>query len=143
MDSTFPVDRSDPNSEPAVGDFTICAKCGVSAKFGYGYQLEKLTEAEWSEFLFSYHRNNGDLPGADQSPTVNMILIVPTALHDAINSKLDAALAECPGTQLDDREALYAQLLEYFDEHGVVPEFRLVKIIVDPPHSQPPTIPSK
>lgn len=51
-------------------------------------------------------------------------VIVPNALADEINRKLDAAIAEVPGAAKD-REALYSSLLAYFDEHGVVPDFSL------------------
>jgi hypothetical protein len=52
------------------------------------------------------------------------LVIVPNALHDAINKRLDAAIAECPDAAID-REALYAQLVAYFDEHGCIPDFRV------------------
>ena len=51
-------------------------------------------------------------------------LIVPDALHDAINQRLDAAIAQCPDAAKD-REHLYRQLLEAFNEHGVIPEFTI------------------
>jgi hypothetical protein len=54
------------------------------------------------------------------------MVIVPDALAAAINVKLDAAIAACPDAEKD-RDALYGQLLAYFDEHGTVPEFSLVK----------------
>jgi hypothetical protein len=55
-----------------------------------------------------------------------MLVIVPNSLRDAINAKLDAAIAEVPDAEKD-REILYGQLLDYFDEHGVVPDFSLAK----------------
>ena len=55
-----------------------------------------------------------------------MLVIVPDSLRDAINKKLDAALAECPDAEKD-REHLYGQLLDYFNEHGVIPDFTLGK----------------
>ena len=54
------------------------------------------------------------------------IMIVPNVLRDLINAKLDAAFAACPDAERD-REILYKQLLEYFDEHGTVPDFTLFK----------------
>ena len=51
-------------------------------------------------------------------------VIVPNELRDAINVKLDAAIAACPDA-VKDRDALYHQLLAYFDEHGEIPEFSL------------------
>jgi hypothetical protein len=53
-----------------------------------------------------------------------MVLIIPNYVADAINAKLDIALAECPEA-VGDRDALYHQLLGYFDEHGVIPNFSL------------------
>jgi len=55
------------------------------------------------------------------------MVIVPNSLRDAINAKLDAALASCPDA-VKDRDALYSQLLDYFDEHGEVPDFTLDRL---------------
>lgn len=52
------------------------------------------------------------------------VRIIPNDLADAISAKLDAAIAECPDAA-GDRDVLYNQLLDYFDEHGVVPDFSL------------------
>lgn len=54
------------------------------------------------------------------------MVIVPNLLADAINTKLDAAIAKYPDAQKD-REGLYQQVLNYFDEHGVIPDFDLVR----------------
>lgn len=54
------------------------------------------------------------------------LYIVPDALYDAIQKRLDAAIAECPEAEKD-REALYHQLLEAFNQYGSIPEFTLVK----------------
>jgi hypothetical protein len=54
------------------------------------------------------------------------LVIVPNELRDAINAKLDAAIATEPGAALD-RDELYSQLLAYFDEHGQLPEFVIAK----------------
>lgn len=55
-----------------------------------------------------------------------MFYIIPNSLRDAINAKLDAAFAERPDAE-QDREHLYSQLVAHFNEHGVVPDFSLVK----------------
>ena len=55
-----------------------------------------------------------------------MLVVVPDSLRNAINEKLDAAIAQCPDAEKD-REVLYSQLLAYFNEHGVVPDFTLAK----------------
>jgi hypothetical protein len=52
------------------------------------------------------------------------IVIVPNSLNAAINEKLDAAIAGCPGAEKD-REILYGQLLDYFNEYGVIPDFTI------------------
>lgn len=57
---------------------------------------------------------------------MSQMVIVPDTLSAAINAKLDAAIAECPGAA-PDRDALYHDLLAYFDEHGEVPDFTLGK----------------
>lgn len=54
------------------------------------------------------------------------MFIVPNSLRDAINARLDAALAEVPDAEKD-REHLYHALLMHFNEHGVIPEFSIVK----------------
>ena len=51
-------------------------------------------------------------------------VIVPNDLRDRIYAKLDAEIAKCPEAT-PDRDVLYCQLLAYFDEHGVIPEFSL------------------
>jgi hypothetical protein len=56
-----------------------------------------------------------------------MMLIVPTYIIDAINAKLDAALADVPDAAKD-REHLYSSLLTYFSEHGVIPDFSIAKV---------------
>jgi len=55
-----------------------------------------------------------------------MIVIVPNELRDALNEKLDAAFLEVPEAEKD-RDVLYHQLLSYFDEYGVIPNFKLQK----------------
>ena len=55
-------------------------------------------------------------------PTV----IVPNSLRDAIYAKLDEILKETP-EGIPDREFFYQQLLDYFYEHGVIPDFFLSK----------------
>ena len=54
------------------------------------------------------------------------IMVVPNILRDKINEALDCALADCPGAECE-RENLYSQLLSYFDEHGVIPDFSIVR----------------
>jgi len=54
-----------------------------------------------------------------------MLVIVPNDLRDAINVKLDAALADMPDAERD-RDALYQQILAHFNERGVIPDFSIV-----------------
>lgn len=54
------------------------------------------------------------------------IVIVPNFLRNAINEKLDTAITKCPDAKKD-REILYNQLLSYFNEHGELPEFEIIK----------------
>lgn len=51
-------------------------------------------------------------------------VIVPNGLRDAIYAKVDAAIVEAPDAA-PDREYFYGLLLDYYNEHGVVPEFTL------------------
>lgn len=53
-----------------------------------------------------------------------IVCIVPNSLRDQINEAIDCTLIECPGAECV-RDELYKQLLEYFDEHGVIPEFKI------------------
>lgn len=55
-----------------------------------------------------------------------MIVIVPNSLRDAINEKLDAAYLEVPEAAIE-REFHYHALLDYFNDYGELPEFRLEK----------------
>ncbi len=53
-------------------------------------------------------------------------VIVPDSLSNAINEKLDNAFL---GVQdaAKDRDYLYRELLSFYDEHGYLPDFSLVK----------------
>ncbi len=53
-----------------------------------------------------------------------MILIVPTYIHDAIHAAIDTAL---DGRILldEEREMIYSQLLDHFNDHGLIPQFTL------------------
>jgi hypothetical protein len=55
---------------------------------------------------------------------MSTIVLVPDALREAINAKLDAAIEEHPDAQKD-REILFSQLLAFSDEHGFIPDFSL------------------
>lgn len=52
--------------------------------------------------------------------------IVPNYLRDQIYEKLDAEIAKNPDAAKD-RDVLFGQLLAYFDQYGVIPEFTLAK----------------
>lgn len=54
------------------------------------------------------------------------LVIVPNHVRDAINDALDRKLVLWPEAA-GDREKLYQQLLAYFDEFGVVPDFAITK----------------
>ncbi len=54
-------------------------------------------------------------------------VIVPNELADAINAALDAAYAKNPEAAVD-REAHFSSLLDYFDEHGKLPEFSFERV---------------
>lgn len=53
-------------------------------------------------------------------------VIVPNSLRDEIYAKVDAAIAEVPDAA-PDRECFYSELLNYYNEHGVIPNFSLQK----------------
>jgi len=55
-----------------------------------------------------------------------MLRIVPNILRDRIDALLDAAYEIYPDAAID-REIHYQRLLDYFDEHGVIPDFQLAK----------------
>ncbi len=54
------------------------------------------------------------------------LVIVPNYVRDAINAKLDAAIAEEPEAAKE-RDQLYNTILAYFSEYGSLPEFTLKK----------------
>lgn len=64
---------------------------------------------------------------SEVSALMTEIYIVPNALSEAINKALNAAFEACPAAEKD-REHLYNQLLEHFNEHGEIPSFSLQKI---------------
>lgn len=53
-------------------------------------------------------------------------VIVPNYLRDAIYRKIDAELTKYPEAT-PDRECFYSQLLDYFNEHGEIPDFSIGK----------------
>jgi hypothetical protein len=55
-----------------------------------------------------------------------MIVIVPNCLRDAINKKLDDWYKIIPEAEKE-RDAHYQICLNYFDEHGEIPEFEIRK----------------
>lgn len=55
-----------------------------------------------------------------------MMLVVPNYLAAEINALLDAEIAKVPDAAKD-RDVLYSQILEYVNDHGVLPQFSLVK----------------
>ena len=55
-----------------------------------------------------------------------MMVIVPNYLAAELNARLDAEIAKAPDAAKD-REVLYAQLLAYVNDHGVIPDFSLGK----------------
>jgi len=48
IDSATAVDGS--GAQPSVGDFTICFRCRLPLRFGYDFQLERLTVPELVQF---------------------------------------------------------------------------------------------
>jgi hypothetical protein len=55
-----------------------------------------------------------------------MFYVVPNCIGDEIDRLLDAEIEKVPGAAKD-REVLRGQLIEYFADHGVIPEFSLAK----------------
>ena len=58
-----------------------------------------------------------------------MFVVVPNSLADLINNRIDAVIALVPDAA-NDRDHLYRQLLDYFNQHGRIPnseEITLVK----------------
>ena len=53
-------------------------------------------------------------------------MIVPNSLRDSIYEKVGAEIANAPDAA-PDREYFYCVLLDYFNEHGVIPDFSLEK----------------
>lgn len=62
-----------------------------------------------------------------------MFVIVPNSLSAEIYRRLDEEIAKAPDAAKD-RETLYGQLLAYFNEHGVIPDFSLVPTNPEPSH---------
>lgn len=58
-----------------------------------------------------------------------MPVVVPDHVDSAINEALDNAIEdlseETPKPTDEEREALYNQLLRYYDDHGTIPEFSI------------------
>ncbi len=52
------------------------------------------------------------------------LLIVPNHVRDAIEAAIDKELNGRP-LEAAEREDIYHDLLRYYDEHGVIPDFSL------------------
>lgn len=55
-----------------------------------------------------------------------MFYVLPNRIGDEIDRRLDAELAKVPAASKD-RDALRSELVEYFAEHGVIPDFSLAR----------------
>ena len=53
------------------------------------------------------------------------LFIVPDSLRNTLYKQIDAAIEKVPEAA-PERELFYEQLLSYFNENGVIPEFSLV-----------------
>ena len=56
-----------------------------------------------------------------------MMVIVPNFVDEAINKALDEKLRDAPEAARESRGHLYRGLLAYYNEHGALPEFEIVK----------------
>lgn len=54
-----------------------------------------------------------------------MFLIVPNHVSDAIDRALEKAFEAVPEA-VKEREQLYGKLLDYYNEHGAIPDFTIV-----------------
>ena len=54
-------------------------------------------------------------------------VIVPNELADEINRALDLAYAKNPEAAVD-RDAHFSSLLDYYDEHGKLPDFSFERV---------------
>lgn len=63
-------------------------------------------------------------------------VIVPNSISDAIYAKVDAAIANAPDAA-PDREYFYSVLLNYFNDHGEIPDFELKAKILSPSPQSP------
>lgn len=52
------------------------------------------------------------------------MFIVPNYVRDALQAAIDKALDGRP-IEADEREHVYCMILEYYSEHGVIPDFSL------------------
>lgn len=55
-----------------------------------------------------------------------MFYILPNYIGDEIDRLLDAQIEKVPGAAKD-RDVLRGQLIDYFADHGVIPDFSLAK----------------
>ena len=55
------------------------------------------------------------------------LVIVPDSLRHAIDAQLDAVLAAAPEAACA-RKEMFQVLLEYFDEHGCLPDLKDISI---------------
>lgn len=82
-----------------------------------------------STYTDSQQRELDQASGEEMDKRAVRTVIVPNYIHDVINAKLDDAFKQFSGAE-PDRDIFYQTLLNYFDEHGVIPEFsfNLIKV---------------
>jgi len=54
------------------------------------------------------------------------VYIVPNEVSEAINKKLNDAFREIEISS-DERQVHFDTLLEYFNDHGIIPDFKVTK----------------
>ena len=112
----------DRDRDTEAWEYKRCRDCLTAEKLA-----EALRKREMGDAVTDYKNlSDREIDGLEGNGESEMIVIVPNVISDAINKKLDAAIAACPDAEKD-REILYAELLDHYFKYGVVPDFRLEK----------------
>lgn len=56
------------------------------------------------------------------------VVIVLNQLRDSIYEKIDSQLENLPHLK-EKREEIYNQLLNYYDDHGIIPDFNIEPVV--------------
>ncbi|MBT9170263.1 MAG: hypothetical protein DDT18_00602 [Actinobacteria bacterium] len=120
-----------PSGRTSVYGF-LCSHCNRFTYIGYDARDKKNLpnkSAVCKECGDFYEDAITEVEGKEEVKEDNMeyIVIVQNALRDVINTKLNDAFTKVPEAEKY-RKVFFQELLEYYDDYGVIPDFEIQKM---------------